>query len=392
MTDEQLNQEAVDVVGPGVLLQQARSRAGLSVEQIAGKLNLKPQNITDIEAENFDNNISVTFTRGYLKAYAKQVGVNEQQILEAFESLNACTKEPAKLQSFSRRVANQASDDRLMLVSYAILIVILGLFVVWWWQQDSDVGRVTAPELPAVQLSQQQVNTQASDEQNQPVLQIEERTTRDSGSRSESSEVKEPVTIDEASLSEPAIDLVSTSNEVTVGADDLSVTGSDDNTSTAQHQPFTNEQQTAQSLADDGTTKQADSLSSEGEVADVPETADVQRSDTDTADSSLRSAEIAETAVNNQSNLVGGEPVELVFEFADDCWMQLTDATGEAIAYGVKVQGRVMPVSGIPPFEVILGAPQVVKISYAGQTIDMTQFPKGRTARFNLPLTEEGGE
>jgi cytoskeleton protein RodZ len=81
-------------------------------------------------------------------------------------------------------------------------------------------------------------------------------------------------------------------------------------------------------------------------------------------------------------------PVKLIFEFSGDCWMNLTDATGENIAYGVKVKGRVMPVTGIPPFEVTLGAPEVVKIRYAGESLDMSFLPFGRIAKFDLPLSE----
>ena len=81
-------------------------------------------------------------------------------------------------------------------------------------------------------------------------------------------------------------------------------------------------------------------------------------------------------------------PVELIFEFSDDCWMNLADATGENIAYGVKVKGRVMPVTGIPPFVVTLGAPEAVKIRYAGESIDMSFLPFGRIAKFDLPLSE----
>ena len=53
-----------------------------------------------------------------------------------------------------------------------------------------------------------------------------------------------------------------------------------------------------------------------------------------------------------------------------------------------SVKGRVMPVTGIPPFVVTLGAPEVVKIRYAGESIDMSFLPSGRIANFNLPLSE----
>ena len=78
--------------------------------------------------------------------------------------------------------------------------------------------------------------------------------------------------------------------------------------------------------------------------------------------------------------------IELVFTFAEDCWIKVTDATGNDIAYGVKDAGRIMPVSGMPPFSVVLGAPAGVSISYAGTPVDLSGFPYNRTARFNLPL------
>jgi cytoskeleton protein RodZ len=111
---------------------------------------------------------------------------------------------------------------------------------------------------------------------------------------------------------------------------------------------------------------------------------------------STESAEIVDDS-NNQSELTDvvettdtetAAPVELIFEFAGDCWMNLADATGENIAYGVKVKGRVMPVTGIPPFVVTLGAPEVVKIRYAGEPLDMSFLPAGRIAKFDLPLSE----
>ena len=72
-----------------------------------------------------------------MKLYAKQVQLDEQEVLEAFDKLNKQSKEPAKLQSFSKRVAKQANDDRLMLVTYLVLFVVIALVVIWWWQQSS---------------------------------------------------------------------------------------------------------------------------------------------------------------------------------------------------------------------------------------------------------------
>jgi len=365
MTDEQVVQDEVEFVGPGKLLQQARSRAGLTVEQIAAKLNLKPQSIIDIEQENFDSSISVTFTRGYLKAYAKQVAVDETQVLSAFEQLNASDKEPAKLQSFSRRVANQASDDRLMLVSYVILILILGLFVVWWWQQDSDTAGVQAPVLPAIeqiveqtQTSEQITTAVTSPEPSEPVQNTDIAQQQELVGEPDS--VKDTPVLSESELAQL----------------------------NAEAQHYATETDSVELVEETAAAAEPEVVVETMAQAAIQITEPVVVPQAEDQDAQASFAESTET----QTELVLADPVELVFEFSADCWMQLTDATGEAIAYGVKAEGRIMPISGVPPFEVILGAPGAVSISYAGQNIDMSQFPKGRTARFNLPLAVSEGE
>ena len=76
----------------------------------------------------------------------------------------------------------------------------------------------------------------------------------------------------------------------------------------------------------------------------------------------------------------------MVFTFVDDCWVNIKDASGEAIAYGVKQNGRVMEIQGVPPVEVTLGAPDNVRVSVNGETVDISSYQNGKTARFALPL------
>ena len=47
-----------------------------------------------------------------------------------------------------------------------------------------------------------------------------------------------------------------------------------------------------------------------------------------------------------------------------------------------------MTVTGTPPFSVVLGKHQVVEITLNGEAIDISNFPKNRLAKFNLPLAE----
>ena len=76
-----------------------------------------------------------------------------------------------------------------------------------------------------------------------------------------------------------------------------------------------------------------------------------------------------------------------VFTFSGDCWVNIYDATGERIAWGVKKSGYVMTVTGKAPLKVTLGKPELAAIVFNGQLIDMSEFNVGNIAKFTLPLS-----
>ena len=377
MSEEKQEQQEPEVVGPGALLKQARLKAGLSTAEIADKLHLKVCSIEDLESDIYDESISMTFTKGYLKLYAKQVHLPEAVVLEAFEKLNTKGKEPAKLQSFSRRVARQASDDRLMLVTYLIVFAVIALVVIWWWQQSGSEKTLNVSNLIDPQRTEQASEAAA-------VSAPEQGTSTQALGDADGSGLQQ-ITAEE--IAEAPI---SNSNGGEVqGADQLQSSLSVPNQAEAaqlepiQAEPIQAEPIQAEPIQSETTPNQALEQSAESLQQALTEQTPNSSDDAQPSDnaSEASGAEVV-------SSFVAADPVELVFQFSGDCWMNLVDATGEAIAYGVKVSGRVMPVSGIPPFEVTLGAPEAVQISYDGVAIDMSQFRAGRTARFTLPLSQ----
>ena len=304
-------------ISPGKILKDAREALNLTTQNIADKVRLKNSLIQDIEADNYDANISLTFLKGYLKLYAKQVGIPEALVINAFDSVKTQNKEPAKLQSFSKRIAHQAHDDKLMLVTYLIVGLVIALVVIWWLQQSSSSPTITTLN---------------------PVVMVDKSAN---------------------------ITKVEANNE-----DNLA--GADTN---ANNEQDLDTEFAPTSLVDDGLAE------STAAAQEIPE-----------ANPALAESEIFELDPSRQGIIQVEEPpletIDLVFTFASDCWMKLTDAKGEDIAYGTKTQGRVMSVSGTPPFAVILCSPEVVKITYDGQDVDLSGFRQGVTAKFNLPFTE----
>ncbi len=335
-------QQEVTAPGPGEILRKAREAANLTTDQIADKLHLKSALVVDLENDNYDINISVTFIKGYLKLYAKHVDVPESIIVDAFENLNTQKKEPAKLQSFSRRFSHQANDDKLMLVTYLIIAVVIALAVAWWFQQSNGDSFLSSSSTSSTVAS--------------PVSE-----TLSSVSQSQNSEIGERQQGPIQTIIEP------TSDESPVGQEpDNTLYNASEAADQVENNPSvaTPEEEATQVSEDALLAQQLKPEAATVSLAQQPVVVD-----------------------ENTELQTVAKRVELVFEFADNCWMNLADATGENIAYGVKVKGRVMPVTGIPPFVVTLGAPEVVQIKYAGEPVDMSFITPGRSAKFTLPLT-----
>lgn len=72
-------------VSAGRLLQAARERMGLSVQEAADGLNLRPAIIEALEADRYEMLPPRTFVKGYLRAYAKLIGLKEYDVLAAYE-------------------------------------------------------------------------------------------------------------------------------------------------------------------------------------------------------------------------------------------------------------------------------------------------------------------
>lgn len=75
-SDDSITISAVATTAPGVLLREARERAGLSQDDIAGKLKLAPRQIAAIEVGDWNALPERTFTRGFMRSYARIVGLD----------------------------------------------------------------------------------------------------------------------------------------------------------------------------------------------------------------------------------------------------------------------------------------------------------------------------
>ena len=74
---------------PGALLRGAREDKGLTIEEMSAISNLTKQVIRGIEGDDYSELAGLSFVRGYLKLYAKKLGVDEAHVLETFDRWKA---------------------------------------------------------------------------------------------------------------------------------------------------------------------------------------------------------------------------------------------------------------------------------------------------------------
>ncbi|UPQ87403.1 cytoskeleton protein RodZ [Vibrio sinaloensis] len=216
MTAEQQLQSSEDTVEQpqaGTLLKQKREALGLTQKQIADRLRLRLSIIESIENNDFALDQVATFTRGYLRSYAKAVNLDEATVLSALAGCEETKPQEQQMKSFSRKTKREKHDSRIMTLTWGIFAVILGISSVWWWQnQDSamvDLTTVSEQEQQLEQAAQPELNfttlaeSEADVVEEQPSAPVEEALAEPVVQDEEPS-ATETTIIDETAAEQPA--------------------------------------------------------------------------------------------------------------------------------------------------------------------------------------------
>ncbi len=295
------------IIGPGKALQEGREKLSLTQKDVAKRLNFRQVLIENIENNNLDPNLSATFNRGYLRSYARLVGVNVDEVLAAFDAHGETKNHRSEMLSFSNLMVKETEKSRLMWVSYIILIILLGSTVLWWLQNEENILEPTnINKLPKKVI----IKKKDSVKEDVSNLVTESKEANDTTSADAI-----PVQINKPEINEP----------VSMSASSLELVPSTE-------------------------------LSTEA---------------------LLKVSEQAEEAIVGHA----------IFTFSGDCWVNIYDATGERIAWGVKKTGYVMTIKGQEPLSITLGKPELATILYNDQKVDLSSFNVGNIAKFTLPMT-----
>ena len=330
---------AANRVNPGETLRQARESNGWSLAEVALKLNLTVTSLSNLEAGAFDKLPGHTFARGYIRAYAKLLGMDQAVLVQQFDQSTGTDSHGSSVHSLGRiEEPVRVSHTILRIVSLLLLIAVIGGGFVWWQDQTSLRTK------DFISLSPEHVEVEGADGTTQihPLDEPEDQAVAQG-----QTEGATPLALPQAETSSetPAV------AEAT--APDVTPTTPTPDTPTHNVAPVVAAPATPAPV--------------------VPATP-----------APVVTAPVAPTAPApvTAAPVAGQGQVQL--KFTADCWTQVTDGAGKVLLSGLKRKGDSVSVSGKPPFSVRLGFARGAQVSYNGQAVDVAPFTSGETARLKL--------
>ena len=127
---------------PGHILRQAREGLGLSQMEVARELHLTSKVINAIEESEFDVIPSFVFARGYIRSYARHLGLDGQGLVAQFDAAYGAPDQGSKPMKGIRKVDQQIkpSDTWVKLVSVLFVVGLVAVSLMWWQSQNGGLA------------------------------------------------------------------------------------------------------------------------------------------------------------------------------------------------------------------------------------------------------------
>jgi len=125
---------------PGAQLAAERTRQGLSAEYIAKKLHLRVRLIELLEADEYHSMPEPVFIKGYLRAYAKLLGVQAQPLMDIFNSIYTTTERKVEKALWQSRRETNKAEHAIRWLTGLFAVIVLSAVAIWWYTNKDNEG------------------------------------------------------------------------------------------------------------------------------------------------------------------------------------------------------------------------------------------------------------
>jgi len=117
----------------GTRLQNARESLHISLEEAAARLRLNPEIIRALETNDFKKTPPATFTRGYIRSYAKMLSFKDIDIDRALSESGLIVQTGNDFIAPALKTKSHPHAERYVhVLTTFIVIVLAGLVAIWW--------------------------------------------------------------------------------------------------------------------------------------------------------------------------------------------------------------------------------------------------------------------
>ncbi|MCP5206835.1 MAG: helix-turn-helix domain-containing protein [Hahellaceae bacterium] len=397
----------------GTILKKARESQGLSVQEAADALHLRPSIVVAIECNEFGEVPGTTFLKGYVKSYARLLKLSESEVLEHLQQALDLETSTANAAAAPDKSKTGRSFFSVLLVG-AVLIFAAGFYS---WQAGylvvSTEGGLqilfsSNSEAPVSMVAPDKANQNRSETDgqagqvkamspeepiltNEPVLEQKVLTSPPDTPLKSTSELSQKLnaTILPLSTAETVVDREAEFGEVPAGssteigggvsleevseiAPPLPAASEDMGNDAAYVADYANVADDSTISADGSGQQSAFSVTEVVPVLTMPSSAVTEpvMNGVDEVVENEKETEVSNDAIPSIESITG----DLVATFSGDCWFQVKNGDGKVVLAALKHSGDTVSYSGVLPFQVVIGAVSEVQLTFNGEPVDFNRF------------------
>lgn len=339
---------------PGSQLRRAREQAGLTLEELAGRLCMTTNKLEWLERDEYDLLPSAIYVRGYLRNACKELRINAEPLLQAFSGYSAAEEQSRAIVDHVRRgpVVEERRKRGLGGLTLLPLLVVAGVFY-WTYGREAAPPEFTA-NLPAVDVA---VVDGAAVEAGAPEMQDASVEREFGAALADAGAVNDVVDSGDVPPAEAGL-----SGDFALDAD------------TEQAEGVTETEVAA--------SEEVSAAPAVEEVVAAEPAPVVELEPRVTEPAATASAEIDEPAAAAEAAEAVTELLQL--SFAEESWVEVKDASGAVLLAKLQTAGSSVDLQGQPPFQLMLGNAAVTEVRYQGELVDSAPLGNRRTRRLSV--------
>jgi cytoskeleton protein RodZ len=341
----------------GKQLRRAREKLGLSLKDVANAQHLRVSIIQSIEDAEYDQIDSELFLKGYVRAYAKQVGADADELIQTLNvELEPIRREREQLEQENPLVdIERRRRKKRQLAKGLVIILILGLLGVGAWKLVLEPSMVPDNAQPGASAG----SATDSEEGQAPAGNVDPGLT--AGPDINSVEQSDSA----ASMSGPE---VVDSPERADSPEPFDSSELEGNPEALNSEDPVDSQAPVESSG----PAENDASAQDPVLADLSGQPPAERPIVETVEPIAEPDPVFEESA--QPGAVA-PATQLQMSFVADCWVQVTDSSGARLVASLQRAGDQIRVSGRAPFDVVIGAVDAVEsVSFGGDSVDLERF------------------